>query len=76
MLAWIGVGTTHGVPQPIVARLNNVIRHAVAQPDVAERLRSLGGFPKSSTPEEATERVKREIPMWQELAQKAGIAKR
>src|SRR5689334_1389045 len=76
MLAWIGVGTTHGVPQPVVSRLNNVIRHAVAQPDVAERLRSLGGFPKSSTPEEATERVKREIPMWQALAQKAGIPRR
>ena len=41
-----------------------------------EQLRSLGGFPKSSTPEEATERVKMEIPLWKELAEKAGIPKR
>jgi tripartite-type tricarboxylate transporter receptor subunit TctC len=76
MLAWIGVGTTHGVPPAIIARLNEEIRRAVALPNVEEKLRSLGGFPRSSTSEEATERVKREIPMWQELAQKAGIPRR
>ena len=76
MLAWIGVGTTHGVPPAIIARLNKAIRQAVAQPNVEERLRGLGGFPMSSTPDEATERVKREIPMWEALAQKAGIPKK
>lgn len=76
MLAWIGVGTTHGVPTPIIKRLNTAITQAVAQPTVEEKLRSLGGFPKSSTPEEATERVKREIPMWKKLATQAGIPKR
>jgi tripartite-type tricarboxylate transporter receptor subunit TctC len=76
MLAWIGVGTTHGVAPAIIERLNRAIREAVAQPNVAERLRSLGGFPESSTPDDATERVKREIPMWETLAQKAGIPKK
>jgi tripartite-type tricarboxylate transporter receptor subunit TctC len=45
-------------------------------PSVQEQLRNLGGFPKSSTPEEATERVKKEIPLWKDLAEKAGIPKR
>ena len=76
MLAWIGVGTTHGVPPAIIERLNTAIRQAVAQPAVEERLHSLGGFPMSSTPDAATERVKREIPMWQAVAQAAGIAKK
>jgi tripartite-type tricarboxylate transporter receptor subunit TctC len=56
--------------------LSTAIRQAVALPNVEERLRSLGGFPKSSTPDEATARVKREIPMWEELAQKAGIPRK
>jgi tripartite-type tricarboxylate transporter receptor subunit TctC len=42
----------------------------------AESPYNLGGFPKSSTAEEATERVKKEIPLWKELAEKAGIPKR
>jgi len=76
MIAWIGVGTTHGVPKPIIERLNHAIRAAIALPSVQEQLRNLGGFPKSSTPEEATERVKKEIPLWKDLAEKAGIPKR
>jgi len=76
MVAWIGVGTTHGVPKSIIQRLNESIRQAIASPNVAEQLRSLGGFPKSSTPEQATARVQQEIPMWKALAEKAGIPKR
>ena len=76
MIAWIGVGTTHGVAKPIVDRLNQEFRRVIALPNVDEQLRSLGGFPKSSTPEEATERVKYEIPLWKQLAEKAGIPKR
>ena len=60
MIAWIGVGTTRGVPRPIVDRLNQELRRVIALPNVDEQLRSLGGLPKSSTPEEATERVKHE----------------
>ena len=76
MIAWIGVGTTRGVPRPIVDRLNQELRRVIALPNVDEQLRSLGGLPKSSTPEEATERVKHEIPLWKKLAEQAGIPKR
>ena len=76
MIAWIGVGTTRGVPRPIVDRLNQELRRVIALPNVDEQLRSLGGLPKSSTPEEATERVKYEIPLWKKLAEQAGIPKR
>jgi tripartite-type tricarboxylate transporter receptor subunit TctC len=76
MIAWIGVGTTRGVPRPIVDRLNQELRRVIALPNVDEQLRNLGGLPKSSTPEEATERVKYEIPLWKKLAEQAGIPKR
>ena len=76
MIAWIGVGTTRAVARPIIERLNKEIQAAIATPAVQEQLRNLGGFPRSSTPEEATERVKKEIVLWKSVADKAGISKR
>ena len=76
MIAWIGAATTKGTPQPIVDRLSREFQRAIATPGVDEQLRNLGGFPKSSTPEEATERVKFEVTRWKDVAAKAGIAKR
>jgi tripartite-type tricarboxylate transporter receptor subunit TctC len=76
MIAWIGAATTHGTPKAIVDRLNAEFRRVIALPVVEEQLRNLGGFPKSSTPEEATERVKFEIARWKEVVQKAGITPR
>jgi tripartite-type tricarboxylate transporter receptor subunit TctC len=76
MIAWIGVATTHGVPRPIIDRLNSAIRGAIADPEVDKQLYNLGGFPKSSTPEEAIERVKFEIARWKGVVEKAGIPKR
>jgi tripartite-type tricarboxylate transporter receptor subunit TctC len=76
MIAWIGIGTTRGVPRPIVDRLAKDIQHAVAQPDVNAQLRKLGGFPRSSTPEEATARVVAEVQRWKDVAAKARIPKR
>jgi tripartite-type tricarboxylate transporter receptor subunit TctC len=76
MIAWIGVATTHGTPKPIVERLNQEFRRVIALPNVGEQLRNLGGLPASSTPEQATDRVKFEIARWKDVAHKAGIAPR
>jgi tripartite-type tricarboxylate transporter receptor subunit TctC len=76
MIAWIGAATTRGTPKPIVDRLNAEFPRVIALPAVEEQLRNLGGFPKSSTPEEATERVKFEIARWKDVVHKAGIAPR
>jgi tripartite-type tricarboxylate transporter receptor subunit TctC len=76
MIAWIGVGTTRGVPKPIIDRLAKEIQTAVAQPAVNDQLRKLGGFPRSSTPAEATARVASEVQRWKTVAEKARIPKR
>ena len=54
VMAWMGVATAHGVPRAIVERLNTELRRAIAAPHVDKRLRDLGAFPVSSTPEAAT----------------------
>lgn len=73
VLAWAGVATTKGVSKPIVERLNAAIRSAVASPTVSDRLRSLGGIPRSSTPEQMTAKVTDQITLWKAVAEKAGL---
>jgi tripartite-type tricarboxylate transporter receptor subunit TctC len=75
VLAWAGVATTKGVPKPIVERLNKAIRSAIASPTVSDRLRSLGGVPRGSTPEEMTAKVTDQIALWKAVAEKAELIK-
>jgi tripartite-type tricarboxylate transporter receptor subunit TctC len=73
MMAWVGVGTTHGVPRPVIDKLNQELRRVIALPNVQERLRGLGGIPNSSTPEQMADKVKAHVARWIDVAEKAGI---
>jgi tripartite-type tricarboxylate transporter receptor subunit TctC len=75
MMAWAGVATTHGVPRPIVDRLNTELRRAMALPHVEQRLRDLGGIPSASTPEEMTAKVASHVKRWIDVGEKAGLAR-
>ena len=75
VMAWMSVATPRGVPHPIVQRLNDELRRAIALPQVDKRLRDLGAFPVSSTPEAVTERTKAEIARWNRVIDAAGIAR-
>lgn len=73
MMAWVGVAGPPGLPRAILDKLNGELRRAIASPRVEQRLKDLGGFPSSSTPEKMTAKVISNIARWTELAQKAGI---
>jgi tripartite-type tricarboxylate transporter receptor subunit TctC len=75
VLAWTGVATTKGVAKPIVDKLNAELRKAIAQPSVAEKLKGLGSVPVSSSPAEVTEKVRSQVKLWKEVADKAGLEK-
>jgi tripartite-type tricarboxylate transporter receptor subunit TctC len=76
VLAWTGVATTKGVAKPIVDKLNAEVRRAIAVPSVSDKLKSLGSVPVSSTPTEVTEKVRSQVKLWKEVAEKAGLEKR
>ena len=69
----IGVLAPAGTPQPIIARLHQEIRAAMAQPDVAEKLAALGFEGTASTPEEFAARIATDIPKWSKVIQAAHI---
>jgi tripartite-type tricarboxylate transporter receptor subunit TctC len=76
VLAWTGVATTKGVAKPIVDKLNTEVRRAIAVPAVSDKLKGLGSVPVSSTPEDVTEKVRSQVKLWKEVAEKAGLEKR
>lgn len=75
VLAWTGIATTKGVAKPVVEKLNAEVRRAIAVPAVAEKLKGLGSVPVSSTPAEVTDKVRSQVQLWKQVAEKAGLEK-
>jgi tripartite-type tricarboxylate transporter receptor subunit TctC len=61
---WYGMVAPKGVPEPIVRKLNQVLRAALAAPDVQQALRSAAAEPVSSSPEEMLQFVQKEAARW------------
>lgn len=61
---WYGMVGPKGLPDPIVRKLNQVLRAALAAPDVQQALRSAAAEPVSSSPEEMLQFVQKESTRW------------
>ena len=64
-----------GTPAPIVARLAEATRAILAKPDIKEKMLTAGFLVKYEGPEDLRARMAREIPMWKEVVERAGLAK-
>ena len=62
-----------GTPPPIVARLNEEMKKAVADQHVTERLGGAGLLPVGSSPEQMAASVKSDLPRFQTLVKSIGI---
>jgi tripartite-type tricarboxylate transporter receptor subunit TctC len=72
MFSWQAVFAPKGTPKAVVARLNEEITKALKQPDVREKLQTLGMEVVGSTPAELEALMAREIPRWAALVKKSG----
>jgi tripartite-type tricarboxylate transporter receptor subunit TctC len=70
---WVGILVPAGTPADIVAVLHNESAKILAQPDMKERLATLGYDVVASTPEEFATRIKTEIDMWAKVIRAANI---
>jgi tripartite-type tricarboxylate transporter receptor subunit TctC len=61
---WYGMVGPKGLPEPIVRKLNQALRAALAAPDVQEALRSQAANPIPSSPEEMLTFVSKEATRW------------
>jgi tripartite-type tricarboxylate transporter receptor subunit TctC len=64
-----------GTPKPIIDVLQKNIARAVAEPDVKEKLDSLGFEAIADTPDHFAARMKAEVPKWAKVIDQARIQK-
>jgi tripartite-type tricarboxylate transporter receptor subunit TctC len=71
--SWVGFVAPAGTPKDIISTLNREIVKILAQPDMKERLATLGFDPIGSTPDEFAARIKSELATWAKVIREAGI---
>jgi tripartite-type tricarboxylate transporter receptor subunit TctC len=64
---WFGLLAPAGTPQAIIARLNKLLREALADPEVARLARSQGLNPAPSTPQEFAALIKADFAKWKKV---------
>lgn len=74
VISWTGLAGPAKLPRPIVDRLNAEVRRAISVPDVKDKLESMGGDPRATTPAEMRALVASQFATWTRLAKEANIS--
>jgi tripartite-type tricarboxylate transporter receptor subunit TctC len=70
---WFGFGAPRDTPAEIVAKLNQEISAALADPKIIARLADLGSTPAASSPADFGRRITEETEKWAKVIKFAGI---
>ena len=73
VIAWYNLFAPAGTPHLVINKINAEINRILQQPDVRERLLTLGVIPLSGTPEALGDYLQFEITRWAKLIREAGI---
>jgi tripartite-type tricarboxylate transporter receptor subunit TctC len=71
--AWFAIVAPAGTPKPIVDKLHAATTKALAQPEVKDRLATIGIAPMPMTPDELSRFIVSEVGKWTRLTKEAGI---
>jgi len=71
--SWFGMFARGGTPEPVVARWNEEINKALQQPDVHQRLKSIGMEPAPQSREAFAKLYRAEIDRWKAVMEKGKI---
>jgi tripartite-type tricarboxylate transporter receptor subunit TctC len=70
---WLGVGAPKGTPPEIIEKLNQEINAVLAEPEVQERLTSLGAEPILGTPADFGKYLVGDTEKWGEVVRTLGL---
>ena len=70
---WFGILAPAGTPQPIIEKLGGAIAKEIARPATQQRFASYGVAATSSTPQELSARIAREVERWGQVIRETGI---
>ncbi|WP_207538648.1 Bug family tripartite tricarboxylate transporter substrate binding protein [Sabulicella rubraurantiaca] len=71
---WLALMAPRGTPEPILARLEQVMREMAREPRVVARLRELGAEAVGSTRAELAETIRSQDAMWAPVVRAAGVS--
>jgi len=72
MTNWFGILAPAGLPAPILARLDTLLRKIVAAPDVREVYGQQGADPVGAGPEAFAKVIAADIPKWEKVVRQSG----
>lgn len=72
-IGWYGVIAPAGTPPDIIKKLNEAFVETLKEPDVVERIRSVGAEPAPMTPAQFSAFIRNETAKWADVIKKAGI---
>ena len=72
MSAWQGIVVPSGTPKEIISKLNAEINKAVQNPDLRQRLATLGAEPLGGTSEHYVEYIRTELLRWTKVVKDSG----
>lgn len=70
---WVGLMVPAGAPKEVIDLLHREVVDIIAQPEMKERLTTLGYDPVGSTPAEFAQRIRSEIDTWGKVIRAANI---
>jgi tripartite-type tricarboxylate transporter receptor subunit TctC len=73
LTAWYGLVVPAGTPKPIIKKLSDTVQAITASASFKERVESMSGITKGSSPEEFAKFIKSEHPKWKKLIEESGI---
>jgi tripartite-type tricarboxylate transporter receptor subunit TctC len=71
--SWQGLFAPKSLPAPILEKVGNAIKKVLANTTVREKMISIGSLPTTSTPEEFSRFVAKEIDKWSNIVKVAGV---
>lgn len=72
-IGWYGVIAPASTPPDIIKKLNEAFVATLKEPEVIQRIRSVGAEPAPMTPEQFTAFIRSETAKWADVIKKAGI---
>ena len=73
VVTWNGAFAPAGTPPEVIETLNREMRAALSDPELVQRYTELGLEPLPTSPDELSERLKREIIKWRRVILDSGI---
>ncbi len=76
VISWNGVGVPKGTPKDVIDTMNKAIHDVMALPEVKAQYAKVGVVAQASTPAELMGRLTGDIRKWNDVIDKAGIARK